>query len=53
MSEQESLDQQCINTIRFLATDAAQKANPGHPCMPMGAAAMAYVLWTKHLKHNA
>ena len=46
------LDQQCINTIRFLATDAIQKANSGHPGMPMGAAAMAYVLWARHLKHN-
>jgi transketolase len=52
MSEQASLDQQCINTIRFLVADAVQKANSGHPGMPMGAAAMAYVLWTKHLKHN-
>ncbi len=52
MSEQASLDEQCINTIRFLAADAIQKANSGHPGMPMGAAAMAYMLWTKHLKHN-
>jgi transketolase len=47
-----TLDQKCINTIRFLAADAVQKANSGHPGMPMGAAPMAYVLWTKHLKHN-
>jgi transketolase len=46
------LDELCINTIRFLAADAVQKANSGHPGMPMGAAAMAYVLWTHHLKHN-
>jgi transketolase len=46
------LDQLCINTIRFLAVDAVQKANSGHPGMPMGAAAMAYTLWTRHLKHN-
>lgn len=46
------LDQLCINTIRFLAVDAVQKANSGHPGMPMGAAPMAYVLWTRHLKHN-
>lgn len=52
MSEQASLDQRCINTIRFLAADAIQKAKSGHPGMPMGAAAMAYVLWTKHLKHS-
>ena len=38
------LDQQCINTIRFLAVDM-QKAKPGHPGMPLGAAPMAYVLW--------
>lgn len=52
MSEQVSLDQQCINTIRFLAADAVQKANSGHPGMPMWAAAIASALWTKHLKHN-
>jgi transketolase len=46
------LDQLCINTIRFLAVDAVQKANSGHPGMPMGAATMAYTLWTRHLKHN-
>src|ERR1700687_755574 len=42
----------CINTIRFLAVDAVQKANSGHPGMPMGAAPMAYLLWTRHLRHN-
>jgi transketolase len=46
------LDELCINTIRFLSVDAVQKANSGHPGMPMGAAPMAYVLWTRHLKHN-
>ena len=46
------LDQTCINTIRFLAVDAIQKANSGHPGLPMGAAPMAYVLWTRYLKHN-
>jgi transketolase len=46
------LDQLCINTIRFLAVDAVQKANSGHPGMPLGAAPMAYQLWTRHLKHN-
>ena len=46
------LDQLCINTIRFLAVDGVQKANSGHPGMPMGAAPMAYVLWTRFLKHN-
>jgi transketolase len=41
-----------INTIRTLAMDAVQKANSGHPGLPMGAAPMAYVLWTRHLRHN-
>jgi transketolase len=48
----EQLDQRCVNTIRMLAADAVQKAKSGHPGMPMGAAAMAYVLWTRVLKHN-
>ncbi len=52
MSEQKSLDERCINTIRFLAADAIEKAKSGHPGMPMGAAAAAYILWTRHLKHN-
>lgn len=47
-----ALDELCINTIRMLAADAVEKANSGHPGMPMGAAAMAYVLWTRFLKHN-
>jgi len=45
-------DELCINTMRFLAVDAVQKANSGHPGAPMGAAAMAYVLWDRFLKHN-
>src|SRR5499433_363390 len=48
----EHLDDLCINTLRFLSADAVQNANSGHPGMPMGAAAMAYVLWTRFLKHN-
>src|SRR4029453_3285709 len=48
---QPDLDQLAINTIRFLAADAVQQANSGHPGLPMGAAPMAYVLWTRHLKH--
>jgi len=48
----DALDQLCINTLRFLAVDAVQKAQSGHPGMPMGAAPMAYVLWTRFLKHN-
>ncbi|MHB1077206.1 transketolase [Thiobacillus sp.] len=46
------LDQLCINTVRFLSLDAVQQANSGHPGMPLGAAAMAYVLWTRLLNHN-
>ena len=47
-----ALDQLCIDTIRFLAVDAVQNANSGHPGMPMGAAPMAYALWTRFLRHN-
>lgn len=47
-----TLEERAINTIRFLSIDAVQKANSGHPGLPMGAAPMAYVLWTKFLKHN-
>jgi transketolase len=46
------LDQVSINTIRFLAVDAVEKAQSGHPGAPLGAAPMAYVLWTRYLKHN-
>jgi transketolase len=46
------LDQLCINTIRFLAVDAVEKANSGHPGLPMGTAAMAYVLWTRFMKYH-
>jgi transketolase len=46
------IDQLCINTIRFLSVDAVQQANSGHPGMPLGAAPMAYTLWTRFLKHN-
>ncbi|MGD8226519.1 MAG: transketolase [Desulfobacteraceae bacterium] len=47
-----SLDELCVNTIRMLAADAVEKANSGHPGMPMGMATVAYVLWTRFLKHN-
>ncbi len=47
-----NIQEQCINTIRFLAADAVQQANSGHPGLPMGAAAMAFTLWTRHLRHN-
>ena len=46
------VDQLCINTLRFLAVDAVQNANSGHPGTPMGAAPLAYVLWDRYLKHN-
>ena len=46
------LEDRCINTIRILSADAVQNANSGHPGMPMGAAAMAFTLWTRFLKHN-
>ena len=48
----DQLDELCINTVRFLSVDAVQKAKSGHPGMPLGAAPMAYVLWTRLLKHN-
>ncbi|MBI3325326.1 MAG: hypothetical protein HYZ81_01290 [Nitrospinae bacterium] len=50
--DQATLDQLCINTIRMLAVDAVEKAKSGHPGMPMGTAPLAYVLWTRVLKHH-
>jgi transketolase len=47
-----ALDQQCIDLLRFLSVDMVQKANSGHPGLPLGAAPMAYALWTQQLKHN-
>jgi len=52
MSDKNELEKQYIDTIRFLAVDAIEKAKSGHPGMPLGAAAAAFTLWTKHLKHN-
>ena len=52
MAPKQTLETLCINTIRFLSADAVQTANSGHPGMPMGAAALAYTLWTEFLKHN-
>jgi transketolase len=46
-----SIDQLCVDTIRTLAIDAVQKAESGHPGLPLGAAPMAYVLWQRHLEH--
>jgi transketolase len=48
----DDLDEQCINTLRFLSVDMVQRANSGHPGLPLGAAPMAYALWTRHLKHH-
>jgi transketolase len=48
----DDLQLRAINTLRFLSADAVQQANSGHPGLPMGAAAMAYTLWTRHLRHN-
>lgn len=49
---QSEIDLSCINTIRFLAVDMVEKADSGHPGLPMGAAPMAYVLWTRSLRHS-
>jgi transketolase len=48
----DDLQTRAINTIRFLSADAVQRAKSGHPGLPMGAAAMAFALWTRHLRHN-
>jgi len=47
-----TLDEICINTIRTLSIDAVERANSGHPGLPMGAAPMAYVLWTRHMRYD-
>lgn len=46
------IDRLCVNTLRFLSTDAIQQADSGHPGLPLGAAPMAYVLWDRFLRHN-
>lgn len=46
------IETQAINTLRFLSADGVQKANSGHPGLPMGTAAIAYTIWTKHLRFN-
>src|SRR5438270_11741972 len=46
------LDELCINTLRFLSVDMVQQANSGHPGLPLGAAPMAYALWTTQLRHD-
>lgn len=52
-STEKNIDQLSVNTIRFLSVDAVQQANSGHPGLPLGAAPMAYVLWTRFLKYNS
>ncbi len=52
MTENQDFQTKAINTIRFLSADAVQKANSGHPGLPMGCAAIAYTLWTRHLRYN-
>jgi transketolase len=47
-----NIDRLSINTVRLLAVEGVQKANSGHPGLPLGAAPMAYTLWSRHLKHN-
>ena len=49
---QNTVEQQATNALRILSIDGVQRANSGHPGMPMGAAAMAYTLWTNFLRHN-
>jgi transketolase len=52
MGKPSLIEEQAIKTIRFLSVDSVRKANSGHPGLPMGAAAIAYTIWTKHLQHN-
>src|SRR5690349_16502963 len=46
------LDQRCVDTLRFLSVDMVERARSGHPGLPLGAAPMAYVLWTRFLRHS-
>ncbi|MBI9045826.1 MAG: transketolase [Anaerolineaceae bacterium] len=52
MGNTNQFTEKALNTIRFLSADAIQKANSGHPGLPMGTAAMAYTIWMKHLRNN-
>lgn len=52
MAPSNDLQNRAINTIRFLSADAVQQAKSGHPGLPMGTAAIAYTIWTRHLRHN-
>jgi transketolase len=52
MPPRNEIEQKAINTIRFLSADGVQQANSGHPGLPMGCAAIAFTIWTRHLRHN-
>ena len=52
MTQANELQMRAINTLRFLSVDMVQQANSGHPGLPMGCAAIAYTIWTRHLHHN-
>src|SRR5213075_315696 len=52
IGEKDKLEELCVNTIRFLAVDAVEKAKSGHPGTPMGLADIAYVIWTEFLHHD-
>src|SRR5256885_5535990 len=52
IGQKDKLEELCVNTIRFLAVDAVEKAKSGHPGSPMGMADMAFVLWTDFLRHD-
>jgi len=52
MTQNEDLIIRAVNTLRFLSVDMVQQANSGHPGLPMGCAAIAYTIWTRHLRHN-
>jgi transketolase len=52
MTIDKELEKRAINTLRFLSADMVQQANSGHPGLPMGCAAIAYTIWTRHLHHN-
>ena len=52
MSQNDELKLRAVNTLRFLSVDMVQQANSGHPGLPMGCAAIAYTIWTRHLRHN-
>ena len=52
MTLNEELKIRAVNTLRFLSVDMVQQANSGHPGLPMGCAAIAYTIWTRHLRHN-